>query len=590
MAESIPITKYKDLGGLRTTIPQFRRKAVSKRLLIKGFDTETNKGDIFLIADSDGNYLDDISPKTVLDFLYHKRNHNSWNFFYHIGYDAEVICKLLGKNLFSYKETGKTNFEYKDYIINYIPAKKLAISKGHHSVIFFDIWQFYLSKLSVAYQENIGSLDASYLSMKEKRDEFSLTFYSRNKKRIRDYCVNDCILTKELSEKWIDLFYKAFGFYCQRWLSSGYLAEKILINNNLPIPMFDSVPYEIQDLAWRSYVGGRFEIIRRGFIGKAYLYDINSAYPFALSKFPDISNGEWIKSKSINKNSLLGFFKILADIRDHKIVTPFPFNNGRLIFPSGKFITYVTLAELLACESPDFYKILDSYQFISNSAQYQYQQFVENMYNKRMSLKEANDDLERPFKVILNSIYGKTAQKINRRIGNLFNPIIASFITGFTRAQLYRFVIENGIEKDLVSMATDSICTTKRLDCNSDRLGEFSFDDSASDVFFVQNGVYRFNNKWKKRGFGKLGNKTVEHAKTIIKNGKIIQVLEQTRASRLRQCILENRIQDIGKIDTFERELDLNADHKRLWLGDIESMNTKNQYYSMPISLNYFEI
>ncbi len=69
-----------------------------------------------------------------------------------------------------------------------------------------------------------------------------------------------------------------------------------------------------------------------------------------------------------------------------------------------------------------------------------------------------------------------------------------------------------------------------------------------------------------------------------------MQVLEQTRASRLRQCILENRIQDIGKIDTFERELDLNADHKRLWLGDIESMNTKNQYYSMPILLNYFEV
>ena len=109
MAESIPITKYKDLGGLNTKIPQFRRKAASKRLLVKGFDTETNKGDIFLIADSDGNYLDDISPKTVLDFLYHKRNHNSWNFFYHIGYDAEVICKLFGKNLFSYKETGKTN-------------------------------------------------------------------------------------------------------------------------------------------------------------------------------------------------------------------------------------------------------------------------------------------------------------------------------------------------------------------------------------------------------------------------------------------------------------------------------------------------
>lgn len=57
----------------------------------------------------------------------------------------------------------------------------------------------------------------------------------------------------------------------------GYLAEKVLINNRIEIPKFDSIPYEIQDLAFQSYFGGRFEILKRGFIGTAYLYDINSA-------------------------------------------------------------------------------------------------------------------------------------------------------------------------------------------------------------------------------------------------------------------------------------------------------------------------
>lgn len=60
--------------------------------------------------------------------------------------------------------------------------------------------------------------------------------------------------------------------------------------------------------------------------------------------------------------------------------------------------------------------------------------------------------------------------------------------------------IEYYIEQEIVSFATDSICTTRKLDIDSDQLGEFSFDNSADDVFYLQNGFYRFNGKWKQRG------------------------------------------------------------------------------------------
>ncbi len=55
-------------------------------------------------------------------------------------------------------------------------------------------------------------------------------------------------------------------------------------------------------------------MLKRGFIGKAYLYDINSAYPFAITKIPDLSNGKWIQSKSIHEKAKLGFFKIRSNI------------------------------------------------------------------------------------------------------------------------------------------------------------------------------------------------------------------------------------------------------------------------------------
>jgi len=591
MAEPKPITDFKNLRLLRTKIHQDRRFARSELRMIYALDTETYQGDIFLIADSDGKFLDDITPENIIKFLFHKKYQDSWNFFYNLSYDAEVILKLLGSELNRYKNTRKLSFRFGEYKIDYIPSRRLRIRKGHHSAVFFDIAQFYNSSLKDAYQNNVGELDKEYLEIKEKRSYFSKWFYKNNRNKVRNYCIKDCKLTKQLAQKWIKLFHNAFGFYPARWISSGYLAEKVLINKQIDIPKFDSISYEIQEFAFRCYFGGRFEILKRGFIGQAYLYDINSAYPYAFSQIPNLSKGRWIRQKSIHPQAKVGFFRIMANIPDCKYVPPFPFRvDNNLIFPSGKFETYVTLAELQACEDASFYKILKSWQFIPDSEEYPYRNFVNELYQKRMNLKKNNDPLQLPIKVILNSIYGKTGQKVNRKIGNLFYPVIFAFITGFARAQLYRFVMQNNIEKQVVSFATDSICCTKKLDIDSTKLGEFSFDNSASDVFYLQNGIYRFNGKWKQRGLGKLGIKEIEHLDTFEKDGKLFLKFKVLRNTRLRSSILLDTVSEIGKIKTIERQVNLNADKKRFWLGEIEKIDFKVMNESMPISLNHFII
>lgn len=93
--------------------------------------------------------------------------------------------------------------------------------------------------------------------------------------------------------------------------------------------------------------------------------------------------------------------------------------------------------------------------------------------------------MQLPLKVILNSIYGKTAQRIGNRIGNLYNPVIWATITGHARAILYDFVMKNGLEKDVVSFATDSILSTKKLNVNSTKIGGWKFEKSAKDTFVV---------------------------------------------------------------------------------------------------------
>jgi len=593
MAKSIPITISKNLSILRTDVPQSRRNARSVRRKIFALDTETDRnGDIFLIADSDGNYLDDITPENLIKFLFQKRYQGTWNFFYNITFDAEVILKTFGeKILYNYKRTRKLKFAFEDYKLEYIPSKILAIRKGHHSTIFFDIAQYYHASLVNAYQQNIGALDESYLKIKQKRSAFTTSYYSHHGRKVREYCIQDCILTKELADHWTDLFYEAFGFYPMRWISSGYLAEKVLINNNIPLPKFDQIPYKIQDIAWSSYFGGRFEVLKRGFIGTAYIFDINSAYPHALSIIPDFFSDNkkhnWRKSKKILENALLGFFKIECKIPNEKYVPPFAFNDGRLIFPSGKFQTFCTLAELQTVENPKYYKILKSWQYCDDNPEYPYKDFVESTYQKRLRLKQAQNPLQLPLKIILNSIYGKTGQKVNRRIGNIFSPVIFSSITGITRSMLYRFVLENEIENDVVFFATDSVCTTKKLEYNSDKLGAFSFDNSADDVYVLQNGFYRFNEKWKQRGLGNLGTKEIEHLDTIERGDDLFYTYKVLRSNRLRSSILSDSIPDIGKFTTFERQVNLNADKKRLWFEKLRSIQEKKMINSMAINLNY---
>lgn len=456
-------------------------------------------------------------------------------------------------------------------------------------VSFYDIAQYFHASLPVAYEKNIRkTLPESYKKFKAKRSEFTPRFYSHNKRKVRNYCITDCRLTKDLAEYWIRQFNSAFGIYCKKWISSGYLAEKVLINNGMDIPRFSSIPYEIQRLAWGVVDhGGRFEITKRGFVGTAHLYDINSAYPSAIARIPDLSKGKWIRSKSVHPKAELGFFRITADIPDGKHIAPFPFKKGnRIFFPTGRFETIITLHELQACESSDYYKILESCQFVPSIRMYPYREYIESLYLKRLELKQKDDPLQLPIKIILNAIYGKTGQKKNG-IGNLFNPVIFVSITGMIRGLLYDFVMKHNLERDVLWFATDSILTGTDLGLKSDKLGEFSYVKSADDTFILQNGYNRMNGEWKNRGIAMMGGKTLNHIDTFVKDGKLYLKLEELRNTRLRSGIILNKISDIGHLQVRTRQIDPNADSKRFWLGKITSIDERICNESIPLSLNY---
>ncbi len=597
-AQLLPVSKARRLDKIKVRHPQYRRLANSKLKPVVAFDTEsdTETGDMFLIACSDGKYLDhpNITFKSVCQFLL--RYERYWVFFYNLGWDADLIIKLLPPDILKEQLMDELRFTHEGYTIHYIPKKKLAIKKGKHYVDCYDIAQYYDNKgLAAAYEENIGKLSTDYLEMKDKRQYFRLWEYLRNKKRIRRYCLDDCLLTKELAEHWIDIFAKQFGFYPRNWISSGYLAEKVLLNNHIPVPLFSDVPEQVQELAWKSFYGGRFELIKKGFIGDCWLYDINSAYPYALTKFPDVTKGKWVQSDKLQPKAEIGFFKIEVEITDVTVlIAPFPFRTTQnLIYPIDRFQTYVTLEELKAVgiDSRIKYKILESWQFIPDkNCTYPFKSFIETQYNKRLELKAQKNPLQQAIKIILNSMYGKFAQT-RPYAGNLFNPAIASFITGYTRAQLYRFVKEHELERYVVAFATDSIACQKEIpNLHSLALGAFKFENHASDVRYFSNGYYCFNGVWKQRGIGydKTKNVQVEHIGTEIRqDGHLYIRVKSKKTTHIKNGIKSNQIEKVGVIDNdYWKKIDINIDRKRYFLEDLTSVNNKQMVTSFPLNFS----
>jgi hypothetical protein len=140
-------------------------------------------------------------------------------------------------------------------------------------------------------------------------------------------CIQDCLLTKALAEYWVKIFYDSYNFCPADWLSAGYLAEKVLIADNVIIPYSNEIEYRIQKLVRACFYGDGFEMLYKGFAGKGYEYDIiNSAYPYALATIPHLTQARWIDSKEmIHPDARLEFFHIVAKVHSSVRVAQFPF-------------------------------------------------------------------------------------------------------------------------------------------------------------------------------------------------------------------------------------------------------------------------
>jgi len=89
----LPTSNSKTLDGIRMRKQNRNLNSSKDPRYVVGVDTETDNGDIFLIADSDGNYLDGkITFEKVAEFLF--KHEGDWIFFYNLSYYSKIIIPL----------------------------------------------------------------------------------------------------------------------------------------------------------------------------------------------------------------------------------------------------------------------------------------------------------------------------------------------------------------------------------------------------------------------------------------------------------------------------------------------------------------
>lgn len=585
---------------------------------VRAFDTETLDGYVKLIACDDGRYiyLEDLSLHEenlykILSFLTGKKYRASLNFFYNIDYDVAAIMKYMpAKKLRELAQLGET--EIGNYNISYLPKKCLTIRKNKKVWRFFDLWQYYRQSLASAAERYLGDITKD--PMDREKLGTDVNYWEKHKNEIIKYCIKDCQITAKLA----DILQKKLndiGISFDKPFSTGTISIRYFARC-YDYPKFE--PTEWNKYAFLSYYGGRFEVIRKGYFDRVIAQDINSAYPYQISKLISLSNGVWQKTKDLNEDADLGFYKIVVEKWSDHPIQPFSFRDrGLVYYPKlESTLHFVTQDELFfALDNYDDIEItiLDGWTFHAKEISYPFKD-IERLYEERKKVKKTDQVMQLVLKIIMNSWYGKNAEKKNIlqladpeeaddflfddftpvknsiRPGTIFNPVYASLITARTRVMLLEEAVKH--TDNVVAMFTDSLLSTRRIVESSSELGGWS-DEGEGEALIIGCGVYTIRDlnkgfvKTRVRGMH-LENKIdlIELAKENPDKTKI--EFSWKKAIKPKEALNFKRIytlEDINRFIYYTKHLDAQMDKKRMWYNNPATFGDllKDSYDSDPL-------
>lgn len=583
-----------------------------------GLDTETLYGKVKLICSYDGDFAYVEKIDDIIKFLTQTKFEQKFNWFYNIKFDFESIIKYLPLEDLIELYTNKTVLidceiygVVQFFRLTYLDKKFFSIiTESNHHFYYYDLYNFLDTSLDKASKKFLN--DQKKDDVDSSRLNIDVKYWIEEKKKIREYCIYDALLTKKLADYFWDLLYKHMNYTPKRPFSKGKLSEEYFLSRCY-IPTINdfvfcediekkSLGVNVLKYAYNSYFGGRFELIKRGFFDKVYSYDIKSAYPYQMANLIDFNLGEWKETEKIHSNAYEGFYYCEIETKE-AYFSPIVYKIHDLnLYPNGKFKQYLIKSEI------DFInnnfdntsiKIIKGYEFYPKELKYPLKDEIEFLYKWKES--EKDEDIRYVVKIILNSLYGKTIQTVGdgHRTGKLFNPIYASIITAKTRIKLLDLALQNPSE--IIMFSTDGVHTTKPFKVpKSPKLGDFGKDFFGEGVY-IMSDVYNVWNETKTknrlRGFSLTSVKDIDSAGILLRD--ILNTMDKStkysykvsRPYHLGECLMHTEKRSIADINIWgdsEKSIDVNGDRKRIWDKPFNNGKDclKENILSLPVVVN----
>lgn len=491
-------------GGIR---PNHRAIPLEKNLRIFGADSETFKGEPITIQAHDGTdtlfeYVTGPTVfKTFIPWLFDRSRDRGVNicYFHFLRFDMPVV--FYEKRLAMYEQISEIKFDHHGYECELLFGKinKATIKRKGRTVHLFDSWSF--TQASLERSLSMMKIDAKKLKKPErlgKVDYRKLAQDDPERLEFEEYARVDASSEYKLGRAIMSYHEK---YKVRPSISLPQFAARVFrhhffkADETIPFP-----PVGVLHAAELSYHGGKngkYPEDEPFIVEDAYEVDISSAYPFAMKQMPQMIKGDYVRVRDYEPG-LAAIYKVSGeDLGKYPLVFDHDFKPVRGAF-EDIWITSYEMDRIVKATDVR-YKVSDGWAWIPDPSHKHnpLAEYVDHFYE----LKERThkDDPNYYFyKIMLNGLYGKfvqtteirrlekleekedgktASQKRDRvptdyewdavlqkfirvtrthRAGGLYNPFIATLITGFVRGYLYDLETRH----EGFHSATDAIKTT----------------------------------------------------------------------------------------------------------------------------------
>lgn len=468
-----------------------------------------------LFGNSDGDYIHSPNLGTMecLSLIIEKAHIDAIHIGFAFGYDVNMILKDLSKNhLRVLKDKG--HVIWKRWRIEYLPRKWFQITDRvlGRTVKIWDIFSFFMKSALEAWKEYGVQVSDGVVKGKQERGVHG---YDALWTEIFPYWREENDAYVALADKLRNSLHSA-DLFISAWHGPGAIASHSLSRHKMHVHMAHS-PEAVNEASQYAYGGGRFEMFKVGRANRTvYEYDINSAYPYAISQLPSLAHGRWTHTHDPKEIVRFGIYRISFAINPFEPLAnfhrPMPFLHrdvrGRISFPCV-VDTWVWSPELWGKRNFPGLTIHEAWEFEEFTEQRPFDWLAEN-YEIRKEYKRIGNPAQLALKLQMNSMYGKMAQRVGWNEEKLLPPKWhqlewAGWVVSYCRAMVYRAALYAGA--DLVAFETDAVFTMRRISEMLDigkALGQWE-ETVYDDFVYLQSGC-RFGHRdgeWKPkyRGF-----------------------------------------------------------------------------------------